>query len=86
MRSHAQLLGLFSSPAEYSTMLDLTSLTYQPTTTSSDRSGHPKKHAIFAMSERKQAHPAQALDMHEDDDEDDLLYVRLQEETARRRT
>ena len=37
--------GLFSSPAEYSTMghvaLDLTSLTYQPTTNSSARSGHP---------------------------------------------
>ena len=41
------VFGLFSSPAEYSTMghvvLDLTSLTYQPTTDSSDRSGHPKE-------------------------------------------
>ena len=55
--------GLFSSPAEYSTMghivLDLTSLTYQPPTKSS-----PKKHVIFAMSERKLAYPAHALDMH----------------------
>ena len=61
--------GLFSSPAEYSTMghivLDLTSLTYQPTTKSSDRSDHPKRHVIFAMSERKPAYPAHALDMHE---------------------
>ena len=50
--------GLSSSPAEYSTMghivLDLTSLTYQPTTKSSNRSGHPQKHVIFAMSERNQ--------------------------------
>ena len=49
--------GLFSSPAEYSTMghivLDLTSLTYQPTTQSSNPSGHSKKYVIFAMSERK---------------------------------
>ena len=49
--------GVFSSPAECSTMghivLDLTSLTYQPTTKSSNRSGHTKKHVIFAMSERK---------------------------------
>ena len=71
--------GLFSSPAEYSTMglfvLDLTSLTYQPTTKSSNRSGHPKKHVIFAMSERK-PYPAQAPDMHEDEDEDDKPLVR----------
>ena len=45
---------LYSSPVEYSTMghivLDLTSLAYQPTTKSSERSGHPKRHLIFAMS------------------------------------
>ena len=72
--------GLFSSPAEYSTMghtvLDLTSLTYQLTTKSSDRSGHPKRHVIFAMSERKPAYPPHALDMHEDEDEDDKPLVR----------
>ena len=66
-------LGLFSSPAEYSTMghivLDLTSLTYQPTTKPSDRSGHQKRHVIFAMSERKPAYPAHALDMQEDKDD-----------------
>ena len=60
--------GLFSSPSEYSTMghivLDLTSLTCQPTTKSSDRSGHPKRHATFAMSEQRTTN---------------LLYVRQQE-------
>ena len=48
--------GLFSSPAEYSTghiVLDPTSLTYQPTTKSSNRSGYSKKHVTFATSERK---------------------------------
>ena len=67
-------LHLSSSPVEYSTMghivLDLTSLTYQLTTKSSNRSGHPKKQVIFAMSERNPAFPAQALDMREDEDED----------------
>ena len=71
--------GLISSPAESSTMghivLDLTSLTYQPKTKSSHRSGHPKKHVIFAMSERKPAYLAHALDMHEDEDEDDKPLV-----------
>ena len=47
--------GLLSSPAEYSTMghivLDLTSLTYQPTTKSSDRPGNPRRHVSFAISE-----------------------------------
>ena len=51
------VLGLFSSPAEYSTMghivLDLTSLTYQPTTKLSDRPIHPKRHKTFAMFEAK---------------------------------
>ena len=74
------VFGLFSSPAEYSTMehivWDLTSLTYQPTTKSSGRSGHPKRHVIFAMSERNPAYPAHALDMHENEDEDDKPLVR----------
>ena len=47
--------GLYSSPAEHSTMghivLDLTNLAYQATTTSCDRPGHPKRHVTFAMSE-----------------------------------
>ena len=51
--------GLYSSPAEYSTMgqivLDLTSLAYQPTTKSRERSGHPKGHVTFAKAERKTA-------------------------------
>ena len=49
--------GLYSSPAEYSTMghivLDLTNLAYQPTTKSRGQPGHPKTHVTFAMSERK---------------------------------
>ena len=47
---------------------DLTSLTYQPATKSSTRSGHPKRHVIFAMSERKPAYPA-----HEDEDDKPLV-------------
>ena len=65
--------GLHSSPAEYSTLglvvLDLTSLAYQPTTKSRERSGHPRRHVTFAMSERKPAYQAHALDTHEDEDE-----------------
>ena len=42
---------------EYSKMghivLDLTSLAHQPTTKSRERSGHPRRHVTFAMSERK---------------------------------
>ena len=53
--------GLYSSPAECSTIgdivLDVTSLAYQPATKSREQPGHPKRHAIFAMSERKPAHP-----------------------------
>ena len=72
--------GLFSSPADYSTMghivLGLTSLTYQPTSKSSNRSDHPRRHEISAMSMRKPAYPAHALDMHEDEDEVDKPCVR----------
>ena len=85
-------LDLFSSPAENSTMghvvLDLTSLTYQPTTKSSDQSGHPKRHVIFGMPERKPAHPAQAPDMHEDEDEDEQTSYTFDNKkgTAQKRT
>ena len=72
--------GLYSFPAEYSTMghivLDLTSLTYKPTTKSSDRPGNTKRHVPFAISEREQANPVHAPDMHEDEDEDDKPLVR----------
>ena len=72
--------GLYSSPAEHSTMghivLDLTNLAYQPPTKSREQSGHQKRHATFAMSERRPAYPAHAPDMHEDEDEDDKPLVR----------
>ena len=71
--------GLYSSPAEHSTMgrmvLDLTSLAYQPK--SRERSARAKKHVTFALLEQKSAHPAhthtQKLD--EDEDEDDKTLV-----------
>ena len=51
--------GLYSSPAEYSTIgqivLDLTSLGYHPK--SRQRSDHPKGHVTSALSERKSAYP-----------------------------
>ena len=69
--------GLYSSPAEYSTVghdvLELTNLTYQPTTKSCEQPGHPKRHVTFAMSERQPAYPAHAPDKHEDEDEDKPL-------------
>ena len=72
--------GLYSSPAECSTMghivLNLTNLAYQPTTKSLEQPGHPKRHVTFAMSERKTAYSAHAPDMHEDEDEDDRPLVR----------
>ena len=67
--------GLYSSPAEHSTMghvvLDLTNLAYQPTTKSCEQPGHPKRHVTFAMLERRPAYPAHAPDMDEDEDEDE---------------
>ena len=61
--------GLYSSPAEYSTMghivLDLTSLAYQPK--SRWRSAHPKRHVTFALSEQKSAYPAHTRELDEDD-------------------
>ena len=70
--------GMYSFPAEYSTIghLVLTNLAYQPTTTSREQPGHPKRHVTFAMSQRKPAYPAHAPDMHEDEDEDDKPFVR----------
>ena len=53
--------GLYSSPVECSIIGDIvlyvTSLSYQSATKSREQPGHPKRHAIFAMSERKPAHP-----------------------------
>ena len=50
--------GLYSSPAEHSTMghivLDLTSLAEQPTTKSREQLGHPKRQVTFSMSEQNQ--------------------------------
>ena len=64
---------LYSSPMEYSTMghivLDLTSLAYQPATKSSERSGHPKRHVTFTMSEQKPAYPAHTQKVHGDEDD-----------------
>ena len=57
--------------------MELTSLTYQPTTKSSDRLGHSKRHVFFAKSERKPAYQAHVLDMHEDEDENEKPLVRL---------
>ena len=57
-------LGLYSSPAEHSTMghivLDLTNL---PTTKSREQSGHPTRHVTFAMSGRRPAYPTHASDI-----------------------
>ena len=53
-------------------VLDLTSLAYQPTTKSRERSGHPRRHVTFAMSERKPAYPALTQDMHGDEDDGPL--------------
>ena len=68
--------GLYSSPAEYSTMgqnvLDLTSLAYQPK--SRGRSARPKKHVTFALSEQKLAYPAHTREL--DEDENDKPLVR----------
>ena len=56
--------GLYSSPAEHSTMghavLVLTNL---PTTKSREQSGHPTRHVTFAMSGRRPAYPRHASDI-----------------------
>ena len=68
--------GMYSTPAEFSTMghivLDLTSLAYQPTTKSSQRSGHPKRHVTSAMSEQKPAYTAHTQKVHGDEDDGPL--------------
>ena len=55
--------GLYSSPAEYSTM-----------TKSRERSGHPMRHVTFATSERKLAYPALARDLQENEDDGPLAH------------
>ena len=42
-------------------VLDPTSLAYQPK--SRERSGHPKKHVTFAVSQQKYAYPANTRDL-----------------------
>ena len=67
--------GLYSSPAEYSTIghivLDLTSLAYHPK--SRERSDHPKGHVTSALSEQKSAYPADTRELDEDDDDKPLV-------------
>ena len=53
-------------------VLDLTSLAYQPTAKSGERSGHPRRHVTIAMSQRKLAYPARTQDMHGDEDDGPL--------------
>ena len=52
---HVIAFGLYSSPAEYTTLghivLDLTSLTYPPI--SHERSTHPNRHVTFALTDKK---------------------------------
>ena len=70
------VLGLYSSPAEYSTLghivLDLTSVAYQPK--SRERSAHQRRHETFAQSVQKSAYPALTREL--DEDEDDKPLVR----------
>ena len=70
--------GLKSSPAEYSTVghivLDLTSLAYQPTTQTRERSGHPRRHVTLAMSEQKLAYQAHTRDLEEDEDDGPVAH------------
>ena len=59
-------LGLYSSPAEHSTMghtvFDLTSLACQPKSR--------ERHLTFALSEQKSAYPAHTRDLEEDEDDE----------------
>ena len=67
--------GLYSSPAEYSTMghivLDFTSLAYQPKLR--ERSAHPKRHVTFARSEQESVYPALTPELDEDDNDKPLF-------------
>ena len=56
-------------------VLELTSLAYQPTTKSRERSGHPKRHVTCAMSEGKPTDPAHTQDMHVDEDDGPLAQL-----------
>ena len=50
---HVQLLVCISlqlSTPQWDTVLDLTTLTYQPTTKSSEQPGHTKRHVTYAIS------------------------------------
>ena len=71
-------VGLYTSPAEYSTLghivLKLTSLVCQ--SKSRERSARPTKHVTSALSQRKTAHPGRAQEMNEDVNEDDKPLVR----------
>ena len=67
--------GLYSSPADYSTMghivLDLTSLAYQPK--SRERSARWTKHVTLALSQRRSAYAAHTRELDEDEDEQPLV-------------
>ena len=64
--------GLYSSPAEYSTLGH--SLTYQPMTKSSGRSGKSRRHVTFAISERESAYPVQTQPISDKEDDAPLLH------------
>ena len=53
-------------------VLDLTSLAYQPTTKSSERSGHQKETCDFCHVRAKTAYPAHTQDMYGDEDDGTL--------------
>ena len=67
--------GLYSSPAEYSTMghivLELTSLAYQPKPR--ERSPHSRRHVTFALTDKKSVYPAHSPELDEDDDDEPLV-------------
>ena len=53
-------------------VLDLTGLAYQPK--SRERSGHPRRHITFTMTEQKLAYPAHTRDLQEDEDDGSLEH------------
>ena len=64
--------GLFSSPAEYSTLGH--SLTYQPMTKSSGPSGKSRRHVTFPIPERESAYPVQTQPISDKEDDEPLLH------------
>ena len=86
--------GLYSSPAEYSTMwhivLDLKSVTFQPE--SHERSTHPQRHVTFALTgKKKPVYPVHSPERDEDGDDKRLvqpseLVKERRESAAERRT